>query len=108
MMISKLVSEGRLQAIRYRPVCKGREDLQSISEGFLRLYYDLKYLSKLHGEAAVDYFRLHAQQRMFVSMGEYRIIFDETEGAVDYYGLDEIFLERMQFVLRVIERDGSM
>jgi hypothetical protein len=66
--------------------------MQAISTGFIRYYYDIRYLSKLYGSAAVDYFRFHGRQKMFYTLGYYRIIYDPFEQAIDYYGLDEIYL----------------
>ena len=44
---------------------------------------------------------------MISSLGYYRIIFDDFAQAVDYYGLEEIFLERMLSLVKVIQRDSS-
>ena len=48
----------------------------------------MKYLSKLYGSASVEYFKLHASEKKFVNLGEYRIILNYFPRAIDYYGLD--------------------
>ena len=53
----------------------------------MRYLYDIKYLSKLYGSAAVDYFIFHAKHKMFYTIGYYRTIFDKIEKATDYYGI---------------------
>ena len=45
---------------------------------------------------------------MFHSLGYYRTLFDSFNQAVDYYGLEEIFLDRMTPLVKVIQRDNSM
>ena len=45
---------------------------------------------------------------MFHSLGHYRNLFDKFEQAVDYYGMEEIFLDRMIPLVKVIQRDTSM
>jgi hypothetical protein len=61
----------------------------------------------LYGDASTDYFKLHGEQKKFVSLGYYRIILDQFDKSIDYYGLDEIFLERMMPLIKVIERDPT-
>lgn len=65
-----------MKALRYQPVCNIPKEIQRIAEGYVRYYYDIKYLSKLYGDASLDYFKLHAHQKMFVALGHYRILFD--------------------------------
>ena len=65
-----------MQPIHYHPVCEKEEDISKICDGFLRYYYDIKYLAKLYGSAAIDYFKFHGKKKMFYSIGYHRVAFD--------------------------------
>ena len=45
---------------------------------------------------------------MFHTLGYYRVLFDNFEQAIDYYGMEEIYLDRIIPVVKVIQRDGTM
>lgn len=42
-----------------------------------------------------------------VELAEYRRIFNQTLSAKDYYGIEEIFVNRILNVVRVMQRDKS-
>jgi hypothetical protein len=58
------------------------------SRCYVRFYYDIGYLSKLYGDASIDYFRFYAASHAMTSLCGYRNVFNPYPSSIDYYGID--------------------
>ena len=107
LAISKLVRERRIAPLEIFPELKSDKQLYDVAQAFVRFYYDIDYLAKLYGEASIEYFRYHAELNKMVELAEYRRLFNHIASAKDYYGIEEIFVNRILNVVRVMQRDNS-
>jgi hypothetical protein len=107
MVILKLVRERTVQPLQYRPQADSKKTLQEIAEGFIRFYYDITYLSKLNGESSIEYFKYHAAQKLMRDLAYYRVLFNEKQDSLNYYGIEDLYLGKMLYLIGVMQRDGS-
>jgi hypothetical protein len=101
------VRQKRIPALSVHPRVEQPADLDDAAQTFVRYYYDINYLAKLYGEAAIEYFTYHAETSKIVDLCDYRRLFNEFPKAKDFYGLEEIFVNRMAGVIQVAVRDRT-
>jgi hypothetical protein len=107
LAIGRLIKARRVPPLTINPQLQSQTDLDGAAQTFVRYYYDVNYLGRLYGQAGIEYFTYHAQEGKIPDLCDYRRIFNDYPSSKDYYGLEEIFINRMVIIVQLMQRDRT-